>query len=160
MTIKSLTIYCSSSDKLTEDFYNLAEQIGEYLAKKSIRIIYGGGSTGLMGKISKSSINMGGEVIGIMPRILASKEKINYEITKTLVVENMSIRKLKLFNMGYFIELLCICWNLFLIAHYTISGMLKIRIQQTKNFLRKPFSVAYISKDYDLAYKNFRQTIK
>ena len=67
---------------------------------------------------------------------------------------------LKLFNMGYFIELLCVCWNLFLIAHYSISGMLKIRVKQTKTFLRKPFSVAYISKDYDLAYKNFRETVK
>ena len=40
MSIKSLTIYCSSSVKLNKDYYDLAEQIGEYLAKKSIKIIY------------------------------------------------------------------------------------------------------------------------
>ena len=100
MSIKSLTIYCSSSDLLTEDYYNLAEKVGNYLAKKSIRIIYGGGKTGLMGKISKSSTDMGGKVIGIIPKILVNKENINNKTTKTIIVDNMSIRKEKLFNMG------------------------------------------------------------
>ena len=100
MSIKSLTIYCSSSEELTQDYYDLAEKIGNFLAKKSIQIIYGGGKAGLMGKIANSSTNMGGEVIGIIPRILATKEKINYETTETIIVENMSIRKNKLFDMG------------------------------------------------------------
>ena len=100
MSIKSLTIYCSSSDNLTKDYYDLAENIGGYLAKKSIKIIYGGGKAGLMGQVSKSSINLGGKVIGIIPKILATKEKINYNITETIIVNDMSIRKKKLFNMG------------------------------------------------------------
>ena len=100
MSIKSLTIYCSSSERLSQDYYDLAEKIGNFLAKKTIKIIYGGGRIGLMGKISKSSINMGGEVIGIMPKILATKEKIDYQISETIIVEDMSIRKKKLFDMG------------------------------------------------------------
>ena len=100
MSIKSLTIYWSSSKNLTKDFYDLAEKIGEYLAKNSIKIIYGGGEVGLMGAISKSSTMLDGEVIGIIPKNLATKEKINYNITETIIVENMSIRKQKLFNMG------------------------------------------------------------
>ena len=100
MTIKSLTIYCSSSDSLTHEYYDLANRIGNFLAKKSIRIIYGGGHTGLMGSVSKSCMNMGGEVVGIIPKNLIKKEKINFEITKTFIVDNMSIRKKKLFDMG------------------------------------------------------------
>jgi uncharacterized protein (TIGR00730 family) len=100
MPIKSLTIYCSSSDALSQDYYDLADKIGNYLAKKSIKIVYGGGNTGLMGKVAKSSTKIGGEVIGIIPKVLISKEKINHEITKTIVVKNMSIRKEKLFSMG------------------------------------------------------------
>jgi uncharacterized protein (TIGR00730 family) len=100
MSIKSLTIYCSSSERLSQDYYDLAEKIGNFLAKKTIKIIYGGGRIGLMGKISKSSINMGGEVIGIMPKILATKEKIDYQISEIIIVEDMSIRKKKLFDMG------------------------------------------------------------
>ena len=55
MTIKSLTIYCSSSNNLTSDYYDLAEKLGKFLSRKSIQIIYGGGSIGLMGKISSSA---------------------------------------------------------------------------------------------------------
>ena len=100
MSIKSLTIYCSSSKKLDKSYYDIGEKIGSYLANKSIRIIYGGGKAGIMGKISESSIKHGGEVIGITPKNLIKKENINHNISKTIIVENMSIRKKKLFNMG------------------------------------------------------------
>ena len=42
----------------------------------------------------------GGEVIGIIPKFLMKKEKINYQITETIIVKNMSERKKKLFNLG------------------------------------------------------------
>ncbi len=100
MTIKSLTIYCASSDNLTKNYYKLAENIGNYLAKKSIRNIYGGGKAGIMGNISKSAMESGGEVIGIIPKFLATKEKINYKTTKTIIVNNIIIRKKKLFDMA------------------------------------------------------------
>ena len=100
MDIKSLTIYCSSSKKLTKDYYNLAENIGSYLADKSIQIIYGGGSNGIMGSVSKSSFNKGGKIIGIMPKFLVNKEIINHNATKTIIVRDMSQRKKKLFDLG------------------------------------------------------------
>jgi hypothetical protein len=100
MNIKSLTIYCSSSDNLDLEFYQIAEKIGIFLAQNSIKIIYGGGSVGLMGKISKSAYNSGGEVIGIIPSFLSKKEIINKETTKTIVVKDMTERKKKLFNLG------------------------------------------------------------
>lgn len=71
-----------------------------FLAKKSIRIIYGGGKTGLMGKVSESSTKMKGKVIGIIPTNLINQEKINKKITETIIVDNMSVRKQKLFEMG------------------------------------------------------------
>ena len=100
MGIKSLTIYCSSSEKLSKDYFDLSEKIGIFLAKKSIRIIYGGGKKGLMGRVSKSSTIIGGEVIGIIPKFLVDKENANYEITETIVVNSMIDRKKKLFDMG------------------------------------------------------------
>ena len=50
MDIKSLTIYCSSSEKLDQKFYDLAEKIGFFLGQNQITVIYGGGNIGLMGK--------------------------------------------------------------------------------------------------------------
>ena len=93
MHIKSLTIYCSSSDNLDSEYYELAQKLGEFLAKKSIQIIYGGGKVGMMGKISKSAHEFGGKVIGIIPKFLSKKEIISDETTKTIVVENMHERK-------------------------------------------------------------------
>ena len=100
MSIKSLTIYCSSSDNLDKKYYDLSVQIGEFLGKNNIQIIYGGGSIGMMGYISKSAMKVGGKVIGIIPEFLDNKEIINNEITETIIVKNMSERKEKLFELG------------------------------------------------------------
>ena len=99
MSIKSLTIYCSSSNLITNDFFNLGEEIGEYLAKKSIKIVYGGGKTGIMGKISSSCHISGGNVVGIVPKNLATNEIINNQV-KIIMVEDMSERKKELLRMG------------------------------------------------------------
>ena len=93
MNIKSLTIYCSSSNLLDQKYYNLAEKIGEFLSDKKISIIYGGGKVGMMGKISHSAISSGGVVIGIIPKFLSSIEIIDSNITKTITVQDMSERK-------------------------------------------------------------------
>ena len=74
MIIKSLTIYCSSSDLLDQKYYDLSYKISEFLCKKHISIIYGGGKVGMMGKISESAMNAGGKVVGIIPKFLDSKE--------------------------------------------------------------------------------------
>ena len=100
MDIKSLTIYCSSSNLLEQKYYNLAHQIGEFLGNKKISIIYGGGKVGMMGKISESAINSGTTVIGIIPKFLDSKEIIDLNISEIIVVKNMSERKKILFDKG------------------------------------------------------------
>jgi len=100
MVIKSLTIFCSSSNSLSEDYYKMAEDLGKFLYLKSITIIYGGGEVGLMGKVASTSYNMGGKVIGIIPKFLTSKEKINTKITKTIFVKDMPERKKKLFELA------------------------------------------------------------
>tara|TARA_Y100000590_G_C15659122_1_gene991855 strand:- start:689 stop:1228 length:540 start_codon:yes stop_codon:yes gene_type:complete len=100
MRIKSLTIYCSSSILLDEKYYVLSRKIGQFLAKKNITVIYGGGKVGMMGEISKSTMESNGKIIGIIPKFLDSKEIINRNISETIIVENMSERKNKLFELG------------------------------------------------------------
>tara|TARA_B100000029_G_scaffold504465_1_gene583348 strand:+ start:1079 stop:1618 length:540 start_codon:yes stop_codon:yes gene_type:complete len=100
MIIKSLTIFCSSSNLLDNKYYLLSRQIGQFLAKKNITVIYGGGKVGMMGEISKSTMHLGGKVIGIIPKFLDSKEIIDNNLSKTIIVKNMSERKKKLFEYG------------------------------------------------------------
>lgn len=100
MNIKSLTIYCSSSNFLNKEFYDLANQIGTFLSNKGITIIYGGGKVGMMGEISKSAIKNNGRVIGIIPKFLQTKEIIDLEISENIVVNDMSDRKKMLICKG------------------------------------------------------------
>tara|TARA_Y100000590_G_scaffold467674_1_gene647411 strand:- start:1220 stop:1768 length:549 start_codon:yes stop_codon:yes gene_type:complete len=100
MNIKSLTIYCSSSNNLNLKYYRLAEKIGFFLGSKKITIIYGGGKTGLMGKVSISAFNQGSKVIGIIPKFLKKTENVNYNISKTIIVKTMAERKKILFEKG------------------------------------------------------------
>ena len=60
---------------------------------KKITIIYGGGKTGLMGKVSISAFNQGSKVIGIIPKFLKKTENVNYNISKTIIVKTMAERK-------------------------------------------------------------------
>ena len=99
-SIKSVTVYCSSSNNVNKKFFKLAKDLGVFLAYKNIRIIYGGGSSGLMGTVSRNAILNGGKVTGIIPDFLVSKENINYKISKIIVVKSMSVRKKLLFNNG------------------------------------------------------------
>ena len=58
MKIKSLTIYCSSSQKIDKKFYKMAKEIAEIISKYKIIVIYGGGNLGLMGEISRTLIKL------------------------------------------------------------------------------------------------------
>ena len=100
MNIKSLTIYCSSSNLLDHKYYKLAQQIGTFLANKKISIIYGGGKVGMMGQISKSAMISGGCVTGIIPKFLKKKEILDSDITEIISVETKSERKKLLFERG------------------------------------------------------------
>ena len=100
MDIKSLTIYCSSSEKLDQKFYDLAEKIGFFLGQNQITIIYGGGNIGLMGKISNTALKRGSKVIGVIPEFLTTGENLNLDISKTIIVKTMSQRKKILFEKG------------------------------------------------------------
>jgi len=100
MKIKSLTIYCSSSQKLNKKFYKMARETAEIISNYKIKVIYGGGNIGLMGEIARTLISLNNEVIGIIPKFLIKKEKLNLKLTSLKIVSNMSKRKEKLFKLG------------------------------------------------------------
>ena len=100
MKIKSLTIYCSSSKYLDKKFYIMARQIAEIISNYKIRVIYGGGNVGLMGEIARVLIEHKKEIIGIIPKFLAIKEKKNLKVTHLKIVSNMTKRKEYLFKFG------------------------------------------------------------
>lgn len=92
-TIKSLCLFCGASPGNDPAYKVAAEHFGRTLALQKIQLVYGGGSVGLMGVAANACLDAGGEVIGVIPRLLMEKEVGHTGITKMHVVETMHERK-------------------------------------------------------------------
>ena len=77
-----------------------AAQLGALLAAKNIELIFGGGKNGLMGASADSSMKHGGTVRGVIPEVLRAWEHQHTGISELLVVEDMHVRKRKLYNLS------------------------------------------------------------
>ena len=91
--LKAVCIYCGSSPGENIAYREAASLLGRIFAERGIRLIYGGGSVGLMGVAADACLAGGGEVIGVIPRLLMEKEVGHKHLTKMYVVENMHERK-------------------------------------------------------------------
>ncbi|GMG32032.1 unnamed protein product [Ambrosiozyma monospora] len=79
---KCICIFCGSSSGNNPEYSKQATQLGKLLAEKNYGLIYGGGTTGLMGTVAKSACSNGGYVHGIIPRALVAKERSNNDSTQ------------------------------------------------------------------------------
>jgi uncharacterized protein (TIGR00730 family) len=75
------------------EYRQAAANLGEELLKQNITLIYGGANVGLMKVLAETMLDGGGEVVGIMPRILVEKEVAHTGLTQMHIVESMSERK-------------------------------------------------------------------
>ena len=96
--IKSIAVYCGSSNGDDKKFFIEAERLGKYLADENIKLVYGGGESGLMGAVSNSIVKNGGSAKGVITKHLINKEMINKNVKDMSVVESMSERKNEMFN--------------------------------------------------------------
>lgn len=91
--IKSIAVFCGSKSGKNPLFIEHATQLGILLAKENIKLIYGGGSVGIMGAIANAVMQNNGEVIGVIPQLLVEWEQQHESITELIIVENMHVRK-------------------------------------------------------------------
>lgn len=94
--MKSITVFCGSSQGFDPAFIHLAFNLGAYLAESQISLIYGGAKIGLMGALADGALSKNGNVIGVIPDFLKTKEVAHEGLTELIVVESMHIRKLKM----------------------------------------------------------------
>ena len=74
-TIKSICVYCASGPGNNPAFMEAATQLGRILAHNGIRLVYGGGSVGLMGALAEAVLDHGGTVTGVIPDFLVNRER-------------------------------------------------------------------------------------
>jgi hypothetical protein len=94
--MKSIAIFCGSSTGNDPEYALVAARLGEKLAKKGIKIVYGGTKIGLMGKLADAALKNGGEVIGVIPQFLTKKELAHDNLTQLILVESMHERKIRM----------------------------------------------------------------
>jgi cytokinin riboside 5'-monophosphate phosphoribohydrolase len=91
---KALCVYCSSSDRLVEKYYTAADTLGKLMVARDWSLVYGGGHTGLMGRLSRSVKSHGGRVVGVIPEFMMEKELAFDKADEMITVTTMRERKL------------------------------------------------------------------
>jgi uncharacterized protein (TIGR00730 family) len=90
--VRSVCVYCGSSNTTKPQYLDLATRFGVAMAASGLRLVYGGGAVGLMGRVAKAVHENGGEVLGIMPRFLERRE-VTYQDVPHRMVDTMHERK-------------------------------------------------------------------
>ena len=99
-TIKSICIFCGSSDSVHADYLTAARLMGLTLAERGIRLIYGGGKTGLMGAVAKGTLEAGGEVIGVIIPSMNTLPLAYDGLTRMDVPPDMHARKARMHELA------------------------------------------------------------
>ncbi len=97
-TIKAVCVYCGSGPGTNPQFVETARAFGRILAGSGVRLIYGGGSIGLMGAIAESVVDHGGEVTGIIPDFLKAREMMFRRAQEIIVTRDLHERKRLMFE--------------------------------------------------------------
>ena len=100
-TIRSICVYCGSQPGRDPDYVKAAETLGRSIAEHGLRLVYGGGTQGLMGTVGRSVKAHGGGVTGIIPEFLFGRENVKRDsefIDDLIVTADMHERKHKMFE--------------------------------------------------------------
>jgi uncharacterized protein (TIGR00730 family) len=96
--INTVCVYCGSGPGTDPRFVEAAIQFGKVLAENGVRLVYGGGSLGLMGALAKSVLDHGGSATGIIPEFLQSRELALTSVQEMIVTPDMHERKRLMFE--------------------------------------------------------------
>ena len=94
--MKNLTVFCGSSLGTDEIYEKQAFKLGQTLADRSIGLVYGGASVGLMDAVANGCLSKGGRVTGVLPRFIKDKGIAHKNLTEMILVETMHERKTKM----------------------------------------------------------------
>jgi uncharacterized protein (TIGR00730 family) len=96
--INAVCVYCGSSPGSDPAFVKTAREFGKILAENDVRLVYGGGSIGLMGALAGAVIEHGGAATGIIPEFLTAKERPRRVAQEQIVTHDMHERKRTMFD--------------------------------------------------------------
>jgi uncharacterized protein (TIGR00730 family) len=95
-----ICVFCGASEGRSPAYAAAAKRLGEEMARRRITLIYGGGRAGLMGTVADAAVSHGGQVIGVITRLLQNRELEHKGVTSLHVVETMHERKMMMANLA------------------------------------------------------------
>jgi len=98
--MKSICVFCGSSDAVHPDYMTAARQMGRTLAERGIRLVFGGGKVGLMGAVADAALETGGEVIGVTIPAMNTSTLAHPGVTRMDVVEHAYLRKVRMHELA------------------------------------------------------------
>ncbi|MBS0261599.1 MAG: TIGR00730 family Rossman fold protein [Planctomycetes bacterium] len=91
--IQRVCVFCGSNTGTDPNFRKAAEALGTEIARRRWGMVYGGGSIGLMGVVADAVLAANGEVFGVIPEMLATKELLHTGVTRMHIAPSMHARK-------------------------------------------------------------------
>jgi uncharacterized protein (TIGR00730 family) len=98
--MRRVCVFCGSKVGLNSVYRDAAESLGKLVVERGIGLVYGGGSVGLMGVIADAVLAAGGEVIGVIPEMLATKELLHTGVKDMHRMHSMHARKAKMAELS------------------------------------------------------------
>ncbi len=98
--MKHVCIFCGSSSGHPGVYATAARKLGTVLARNGLGVVYGGGKVGLMGELANACLQAGGEVIGVIPEHLVSRELAHHGVSKLIRVHSMHERKRRMVDLS------------------------------------------------------------
>ena len=96
--ITTIAVFCGSKSGTKKIFVEAAQELGNQISKRGIRLIFGGGRVGLMGEVADQVLAGGGKVTGVIPQFLNDLEVAHRGVTELITVDSMHERKYLMYN--------------------------------------------------------------
>ncbi|MDG4574704.1 MAG: TIGR00730 family Rossman fold protein [Defluviicoccus sp.] len=97
---RSLCVFCGSREGSDPAYREAAIRLGVLMARRGVRLIYGGGSIGLMGVVADAVLAEGGEAVGVIPDFLMRSEHGHRRLTEQIITGSMHDRKRRMFELA------------------------------------------------------------
>ena len=98
--LNKIAVFCGSNHGIRQEYTEATNQLAKSLFDANISLVYGGANVGLMGVLANQMLELGGEVIGVLPQNLIEWEVAHRDITKLHIVPTMHERKVMMMNLA------------------------------------------------------------
>ena len=150
MEYKSLAVFCGSQPGTNPLFQQHAKELGGFMGKRQITLIYGGGRKGLMGAVADAVMGNGGKVMGVIPELLIGWEHQHTGITDLQVVADMHSRKKIMYE-------LCDAAIILPGGHGTLDEMFEMLTWNTLNIHNKKIILLNSAGFFDHLIEHIKQ---